>query len=126
MISMGKERMLVFAAVIAVFAVSAVRVVRAADEGGFVYDDHDKRDPFWKLIGHRGTIINYDKDIRATDLVLEGVMAEPSGASAAIINGSIVVIGDKIGLFIIKDIQPNEVTLEKGQESFILKLKKEE
>lgn len=109
-------------------------LAQAADKGkevsdaapDFVYEDHDKRDPLWKLIGPRGSILSYDKDVQATDLLLEGVMAEPGGESVAIINGNIVKVGDKIGLFVITNIQTNEVTLEKGQETFTLKLKKEE
>ncbi len=92
----------------------------------FIYDDHGKRDPFWKLIGARGSIVNYDNDIQASDMVLEGIMAEPGGESVAIINGNIIKVGDKLGLFVVKEIQANVVILEKGQENIKLQLKKEE
>lgn len=95
-------------------------------ETDFTYKDNGKRDPFWSLLGGRGVIVNYDKDILISDMVLEGVMAEPTGESVAIINGNIVKLGDKIGLFIVKDIKPNAVTLEKGTDNFTLKLKKED
>ncbi|MCB9757187.1 MAG: hypothetical protein H6753_02030 [Candidatus Omnitrophica bacterium] len=95
-------------------------------EKEFTYNDHDKRDPFWSLLGNRGTILNFDKDIYASDMVLEGVLLEPTGDSVAIINGNIVKIGDKVGFFIVKEIQVNMVILEKGQEIITLKLKKEE
>jgi len=95
-------------------------------ETNFTYKDNGKRDPFWTLLGGRGVIINYDKDILVSDMVLEGVMAEPTGESVAIINGNIVKLGDKMGLFVVKDIKPNAVILEKGQDIFTLKLKKEE
>lgn len=95
-------------------------------EKNFVYDDHSKRDPFWSLLGSRGTIVNFDKDIQASDMSLEGILVEPSGGSVAIINGSIVKVGDKVGFFIVKEIQVNVVILEKGQEIVSLKLKKEE
>jgi len=95
-------------------------------ETDFTYNDSGKRDPFWSLLGGRGVIMNYDKDILLSDMVVEGVMAEPTGESVAIINGSIVKLGDKVGLFVVKDIKPNAVILEKGQETFTLKFKKEE
>lgn len=95
-------------------------------ETDFVYKDKGKRDPFWTLLGGRGVIINYDKDILVSDMIVEGVMAEPTGESVAIINGNIVKLGDKVGLFVVKDIKPTAVILEKGQEIFTLKLKKEE
>lgn len=95
-------------------------------ETSFTYNDKGKRDPFWTLLGGRGVIINYDKDILVSDMVVEGVMAEPTGESVAIINGNIVKLGDKIGLFVVKEIKPTAVILEKGQEIFTLKLKKED
>jgi len=118
------------------FAVLAIMPVRSLGanakdkelvlETDFTYNDNGKRDPFWSLLGSRGVIMNYDKDILLSDMVVEGVMAEPTGESVAIINGSIVKLGDKVGLFVVKDIKPNAVILEKGQETFTLKLKKEE
>ncbi len=92
----------------------------------FQYNDHGKRDPFWTLLGHRGSIMNYDNDLQASDMALEGIMAEPAGDSVAIINGNIVKVGDKVGFFIVKEIKGNVVTLQKGQEIITLKLKKEE
>lgn len=92
----------------------------------FVYEDRGKRDPFWKLIGPGGVIVNYEKDILISDMVLEGTVVEASGDSIAIINGNIVKLNDHMGLFIIKEITPNAVILQKGQERFTLKLKKEE
>ncbi len=112
--------------IVAFGQVSAVAAEGASVENDFTYSDHDKRDPFWSLLGNRGTILNFDKDIYASDMVLEGVLLEPTGDSVAIINGNIVKIGDKVGFFIVKEIQVNMVILEKGQEIITLKLKKEE
>lgn len=95
-------------------------------EDNFIYDAHGKRDPFWSLLGHRGTIVNYDNDLQASDMALEGILVEPTGDSVAIINGNIVKVGDKVGFFIVKQIEVNTVILEKGQEIISLKLKKEE
>ncbi len=95
-------------------------------EENFIYDDHGKRDPLWTLLGHRGMIMNYDNDLQASDMSLEGVLVEPSGDSVAIINGNIVKVGDKVGFYVVKSIQVNVVILQKGQEIITLKLKKEE
>lgn len=100
--------------------------VAAVEKNEFKYDDHDKRDPFWKLIGSRGMIVSYDQDIQVAEMVLEGVMAEPEGGSVAIINGNIVKPNDKVGHYIIKEINVNTVILEKGKEIYTLKLKKED
>ncbi len=97
-----------------------------AEPSDFVYDDHGKRDPFWSLLGSRGTILNFDNDLQASDMVLEGILVEPNGDSVAIINGNIIKVGDKVGFFIVKEIQVNVVVLGKGQEIVTLKLKKEE
>ena len=112
--------------IVAFWQAGAVAADEPAVKGDFTYSDHDKRDPFWSLLGNRGTILNFDKDIYASDMVLEGVLLEPTGDSVAIINGNIVKIGDKVGFFIVKEIQVNMVILEKGQEIITLKLKKEE
>ena len=95
-------------------------------ENDFTYDDAGKRDPLWPLLGSRGVVIHYDKDIAVSDMVLEGVVVEPTGESVAVINGNIVKLGDQVGMFVIKAIQKNSVLLEKGQEIFTLKIKKEE
>ncbi len=92
----------------------------------FVYNDHGKRDPFWSLLGNRGAILNFDNDIQASDMILEGILVEPNAGSVAIINGNIIKVGDKVGFFIVKEIQVNVVILAKGQEIVTLKLKKEE
>ena len=92
----------------------------------FVYDDHGKRDPFWSLVTPAGVIINYDGDILISDLVLEGIIAGADGKNLAIINNTIVKPNDQVGLFVIEKIELDKVLLRKGQESFALKIKKEE
>lgn len=97
-----------------------------AEEAPFIYDDHGQRDPLWSLVDAQGNIINYNKnELSLNDLILEGIMVEQSG-NIAIINGNIVNIGDRIGDFIVQEIDSFSVTLEKGQDRFVLNLKKEE
>ena len=99
------------------------------DEGsleGFIYDDHGRRDPLWRLVGSNGTIFNYETEFLITDLVLEGVMAGAGEGNLAIINRRILKAGDVIGQFIIEKIDKNSVILKKGKQKFELKLEKGE
>ena len=95
-------------------------------EPEFVYDDHDNRDPFWPLVNSQGIIINYEKDLLITDMVLEGIFLEDGGRSVAIVNGQVLQVNDAIGPFVVAEIQAERVVLQRGQERFALKLKKEE
>jgi len=92
----------------------------------FVYDAKDKRDPFWPLVNASGAIINYDKNLQITDMALEGIMIESSGQDIAIINGMIVQENETVGDYLVREITTDTVLLQKGQETFSLKLKKED
>lgn len=92
----------------------------------FTYNDHGKRDPFWRLVTREGMIVNYDKELSVGDMFLEGIIFDPSGKSLAIINGSVVKKNDKIGLYIVTQIEKTKVLLSRGQDRFTLDLKKEE
>lgn len=97
-----------------------------SEQEKFIYDDHKKRDPFWRLVTPGGTIITYEEDLISSELVLEGIIFDSAGKPLAIINGRIVTKGDRIGSFVVTEISEKEVTLFKGEEKFLLKLKKEE
>ena len=101
-------------------------VCAAPEEVSFVYNDHGKRDPLWRLVSPAGSIINYDEDLAISDVILDGIIYDPSGASLAIINGVVVKVNDKVGFFIVRKIEEKKVTLFKNQEKYILELKKEE
>ena len=70
--------------------------------------------------------MNYETDLLITDMVLEGIIYDPAGQSLAIINGVVVKANGKIGFFVVSKIEEKKVILVKGQESFVLELKKEE
>lgn len=97
----------------------------ADDKPGFKYDDKGRRDPFWKLISSTGTILTYETDLMVTDLELQGIMSGATG-NIAMINGKVVRKNDKIGQFVIQDITDDWVLLQKDQQVFKLRLKKEE
>ena len=92
----------------------------------FFYDDHGKRDPFWILVNPSGVIMNYDTDMQISDLVLEGIILGKGKENLAIINNTIVKPADKIGPFVVGSIEQDKVFLIKGQENFVLRIKKEE
>ena len=95
-----------------------------ADGGAFVYDDHGRRDPFVPQVSAAGTVITYEADLTAGDMVLEGIVADAHGNNVAVINGKIVKQGDMIGLFEVAAVRPNDVELVKDGQRFTVKLKK--
>lgn len=101
--------------------------ISEAEDGaaGYIYNDNGRRDPFWKLISSSGTINNYEADLMVSDLSLQGIMSGAAG-NIAMINGKIVKVNDKVGQFIITEITDDWVLLQKDQQVFKLKLKKEE
>ena len=90
----------------------------------FTYDPHGKRDPFSSLVTSTGAAVAYDSDLTLADMSLEGVMADPSGNSAAIINGKIVKVADQVGPYKVEAISSDQVELTKEGERFTIKLKR--
>jgi len=97
----------------------------AQDE--FIYDSKGKRDPFIPLITPDGRFLKLEKEEGTLGLLIEGIIYDKSGLSYAIVNGEVVKIGDKINnysvlkieknrVIFIKDGQPIEVELKKGEE----------
>ena len=110
-----------------VFMILFLPVSLAFAEGErFIYDDHGKRDPFLKLVSPGGTILSYETDLLISEMNLEGIIYDAGGHSLAIINGIMVKKNDKIGFYVVSNISEKKVILLKGQENFILELKKEE
>jgi len=97
-----------------------------AGEENFVYDDHGRRDPFWKLVSPNGVILTHENDLTLADLSLEGILLEENGKNIAIINGRVVKESGRLGAFRIKKITANTVEIQKGSEIYALKLKKED
>ena len=97
-----------------------------AQEEKFVYDPHGRRDPFLRLVTSSGNVVSYESDYEINDLALEGIIFDPAGKSLAIINGNVVKLSDKMGVFVVSEITQNKVVLLKGEEKFVLELKKEE
>ncbi len=98
--------------------------IAVAEEAAFVYDDHGKHDPFWPLVSSGGTVITYDTDLTASDMVLEGIVAGAKGNNMAIVNGKVVKSKDNLGAYTVDQVGDDYVEITKGEEHFTLKLKK--
>ena len=110
-----------------VLLVLMISIAVVADESKpFVYDDHGRRDPLWRLVSPNGVILNYETEFLITDLTLEGIVGDASGENLAIINGRILKAGDTIGEFSIEKISGDSIILKKEEQKFELKLKKGE
>jgi len=96
----------------------------AEEKTSFVYDSHDKRDPFWSLVSPSGAVITYDKNLRHGDLSLEGVIYDPKGKSLAIINGKVFKIGSQIAGYTLFKVEESRVFLTKDSKEFVLELRK--
>ena len=101
-------------------------IANAAAPEAFVYDDKGKQDPFLHLVSTTGAIVNFEGELLITDMVLEGIIAGQEGKNVAIINGIIVKSNDDLGPYKVKKIDKDTVVLEKDQERFVLKLRREE
>ena len=112
--------------VMALMSFMTISFSQNVEKNVLVYDDHNKRDPFWSLVSEDGIIINYDDDLILSDLRLEGVIVDDAGNNLAIINGQILKNQDRIGQFLIMRIERDHVVFEKNGQPFTLYLKKEE
>ena len=112
--------------ILAIFFILGGSNFAFAQNAQFVYDDHGRRDPFWKLVSPSGAVLNYERDILISEMTLEGIIFDPHGKSFAIINSNVVKPKDYIGFYLVDAIEPRKVKLIKGQQEFVLELKKEE
>jgi hypothetical protein len=103
----------------------ALTSVVLADEGEFIYNGRGLRDPFWPLVTAGGALVNYETNFSVSEMTLEGVIEDGSGG-LAIINGTVVEVGKRIGEYIVQKIGPSGIILEKDGQTTELRLKKEE
>ena len=97
-----------------------------AQQETFTYNDKGKQDPFLRLVSSTGAIINFGGELLISDMALEGIIAGENGDSVAIINGIIVKTDDQLGTYRVRKVGADSVILEKDQERFVLKLRREE
>lgn len=91
----------------------------------FVYNAHEKRNPFAPLVSADGRILEPPaKQKTAGGVYLEGIIYDPAGSSYAVINGEIVKAGEKAGDYQVLRIEPQKIILLKEGQEEALELKK--
>ncbi len=93
----------------------------------FVYDAKGKRNPFIPLVTPDGRLLKLEtqENLNAS-LLVEGIIYDKNGLSYAIVNGSVVSIGDTVGDFQVLKIEDNKVIFIKDGLTQEIELKKEE
>ncbi len=102
--------------------------VLLAEEGKFVYNSHNKQDPFYPIVSEQGEFLASAEtaENRNGDLALEGIVWDEKGGSAAIIGGIVVQQGEKVGMYQVKTIQKTAVLLQNEDGELILRMPAEE
>jgi len=96
----------------------------------FVYDAKGKRNPFIPLVTPEGRLLKLDKQEAVSaapgGLAIEGIIYDKLGRSFAIVNATIVGIGDSVGDYQVLKIYENKVIFIKNGEPFEVELTKKE
>lgn len=90
------------------FMLHSFNFCNAQDE--FVYDSKGKRNPFIPLVTPDGRFLKLDKEEeKKGDLIVEGIIYDKNGRSFAIVNTSVVGIGDFVGEYRVLKIEQTKV-----------------
>lgn len=100
----------------------------ACGQDEFVYDSKGKRNPFIPLVTPEGRLLKLDKQEIASPggLLIEGIIYDKLGRSFAIVNATVVGIGDSVGNCRVLKIYDNKVVFIKDGEPFEVSLTKKE
>ena len=99
----------------------------------FVYDPGDRRDPFLQLVSSDGRFVQIEP-VRKDDetesdesaLRIEGIIYDKFGFSYALVNGSVVKVGEFVNDFQVLKIEPNKVVFIREGQPLDVFLQKEE
>jgi len=94
-------------------------------QNDFTYDAKGERDPFMPLVTPEGRFIKVKPRLVTGGLELEGIIYDKISMSFAIVNGSVVKIGDFVGDYQVLDIEEKKVIFIKGGQPFEVELNKE-
>ena len=84
-------------------------------QNDFVYDSEGKHDPFIVLVTPDGRLLKLDQESKK-GLLLEGIIYDKNSLSYAIVNGTIVRVGEKVEDYQVLRIEKNKVLfIKKGQ-----------
>lgn len=93
----------------------------------FKYDSKGKRNPFIPLVTPDGKLINLDsEETKNNGFMLEGIIFDKNGVSYAIVNGSVVKVGDIVGQAQVLKIEKNSVIFVKDGQTSQVSLKEED
>ncbi len=90
----------------------------------FRYDRHDKRDPFFVSTDRPQHVESTAQT--PTNFKLEGVIVDPGGASMAVIEGTIIKLGEKVGGYRVEKITKDGVSFSDGEKEFWVAIRTEE
>lgn len=99
--------------------------IALAEEQQFTYDSKGKRNPFIALLTADGRLIKLDKEEAKGDLQVEGIIFDKRGRSYAIVNSSVVGIGDSVGAYQVLKIENNKVVFIKEDKITEIEIHKE-
>ena len=113
-----------------IYFISLLTLNTFAYADNFVYNSHEKRDPFVPpYLQDQVKKKSQDKSIKKTvdyrSIMLQAVVYDPEGESAVIINGQIMKINDKTDFFVVKDIMNDRAIVEVLGERKIIKLRED-
>lgn len=94
----------------------------------FLYDAKSKRDPFIPLVNSDGRFLNMEtqeQDSKKSDLKLEGIVYDKFGLSYAMLNGTVIRIGETIEDYQVLKIEEKKVILIKDGKISEIELKEE-
>jgi len=95
-------------------------------QGDFTYDSKGERNPFMPLVTSDGMLIKLKPRSAAGGLDLEGIIFDNISMSYAIVNGSVVKVGDFLGDYQVLRIEEDKVIFIKEGQPFEVELEKEE
>jgi len=90
----------------------------------FRYDRHEKRDPFF--VSAERPQANEANTQTPSNFKIEGVIIDPGGASMAIIDGTIIKLGEQVGIHKVKKITKEGVLFSDGEKDFWVAIRTEE
>jgi len=92
----------------------------------FIYDAKGERNPFMPLVTSSGVLIKLRPRSISGGLDLEGIIYDEISMSYAIVNGSVVKVGEFVDEYQVLKILDDKVIFIKDGQPFEVKLKKEE
>ena len=90
------------------------------------YDAEKQRNPFMPLVTSDGRLLTLQQAPVVKQLKLQGITFDQGGLSFCVINGEVVMVGDRIDDYRVIKIEKEKVTLSKEGETLEMELRKED